>query len=87
MLRVNEIRLYPSEDGSDFVKCNCGQREGMGLPCMCFFKHCWDAGLTDQEMIDPCMMDVRYWKIYHTHYPGIVDGHPLTDDSLGELIL
>ena len=21
MLRVNEIRLYPSEDGSDFVKC------------------------------------------------------------------
>ena len=89
MLRVTEIRLCPSveSNGSDFVKCDCGQREGMGSPCECFFKHCWDAGLADQEMIDPCMMDVRYWKIYHTNYPGICDGQPQSDNSLAELIL
>ena len=38
-------------------------------------------------MIDPCMLDVRYWKIHHTHYPGIVNGVPETEDSVGDLIL
>ena len=87
MLRVNEIRLYPSKSRSDYVKCKCGEREGMGAPCMCSFKHCDVAELTDQEMIDPCMLDVRYWKIYHTHYPGIVDGVPETEGSLGDIIV
>lgn len=89
MLRVNEIHLHPNDTGTgpDYIKCICGEHEGIGVPWSCFFRQCEDVELEDQEMIDPCMLDVQYWKICHTHYPGN-SGHALTqEDTIDNLIL
>ena len=67
-LRVCNIRLDAEPSGANFAKCTCGVREGIGVPCSGFFKLCDDTDVPNDDMIHPCMMDVRYLKLYHTHY-------------------
>ena len=37
MLRVSRMELHMDENGDWFIKCNCGGRENVGIPCACFF--------------------------------------------------
>ena len=67
-LRICKITLVTDPSGGKFAKCTCGEREGVGVPCNGVFKICDDAGVPDQDMVHPCMVDVRYLKLYHTHY-------------------
>ena len=75
MLRVERLTL---DAAGNFVKCSCGVREGVGLPCQCYFRIATNAQLTPNQMIDPCMADIRYWKLFHTHYE--------TDTDIGRLL-
>ena len=45
---------------------------------LCYFDIADNAKLTPKEMIDPCMADIRYWKLFHTHYE--------TDTEIGRLL-
>ena len=67
-LRICKIKLVTENSGANYSKCTCGEREGVGVPCTGFFKMCDDAGVANNEMVHPCMVDVRYLKLYHTHY-------------------
>ena len=67
-LRMCRIKLVSDPSGANFAKCICGEREGVGVPCSGFFKTCEDAGVSNQDMVHTCMVDVRYLKLYHTHY-------------------
>ena len=55
-----------------------GGREGVGVPCKCYFRIADNAKLTPKQMIDPGMADIRYWKLFHTHYE--------TDTEIGRLL-
>ena len=78
-LRVCKIKLVTDMSGAHYAKCNCGERKSVGVPCPAFFKVCEDAEVPDNDMIHPCMMDVRYMKVYHTHYGKTCD--------LGDLVM
>ena len=78
MLRVEELKLTPLSDENPFVKCTCGVREGIGVPCDCYFRIGSNAGLSSSDIIHPRMVDIRYWKLFHTHYG--------TDTNIGQLI-
>ena len=43
-----------------------------------FFQIGDNAGLSPQEIIHPQMVDIRYWKLFHTHYE--------TNTNLGRLL-
>ena len=75
MLRVEMLTL---DTTGNFVKCTCGGREGFGVPCQCYFRIADNGKMTPKEMIDPCMADIRYWKLFHTHYE--------TDTEIGRLL-
>ena len=72
LLRVTLIIFSPSTCRKKFAKCNCGQREGVGVACSCFYRIATMVGLTDEEIAFPGTVDIRYWKLFHTHYgtPG-----------------
>ena len=78
MLRVEELNVSSPATPGCFVKCTCGGREGIGVPCSCFFRIGDNAGLSPQEIIHPQMVDIRYWKLFHTHYE--------TNTDLGRLL-
>ena len=71
--------MVSEPSGGKFAKCTCGEREGVGVPCHGVFKICDDASVPDQDMVHPCMVDVRYHKLYHTHYGK--------DGVVGDLLL
>ena len=73
MLRVEELNVSSTTTPGSFVKCTCGGREGIGIPCSCFFRIGDNAGLSSQEIIHPQMVDIRYWKLFHTHYETNTD--------------
>ena len=75
MLRVEVMTLDTTEN---FVKCTCGGCEGVGVPCECYFPIADNAKLTPKQVIHPCMVDIRYWKLFHTHYE--------TDTEIGRLL-
>ena len=58
--RVRKLVLH-SHLGKHFIKCSCGFRERVGIPC----RHM--LCVLDGE-IDINMMDVRLWKAFHKHY-------------------
>ena len=62
-LRVCKITLVSEASGGKFAKCTCGEREGVGVPCHAVFKICNDASVPDQDMVHPCMVEVRYLKL------------------------
>ena len=72
------MEMLTLDTTGNFVKCTCGGREGFGVPCQCYFRIADNAKMTPKEMIDPCMADVRYWKLFHTHYE--------TDTEIGRLL-
>ena len=78
MLRVEVLKLSPLSDENPFIKCTCGVREGIGVPCACYFRIGDNAGLSFRDIIHPRMLDIRYWKLFHTHYG--------TNTNLGEWI-
>ena len=65
MLRVEVLTL---DTAGNFVKCTCGGREGVGVPCECYFRIADNAKLTPKQIIHSCIADIRYWKLFHTHY-------------------
>ena len=67
-LRVCKIKLVTENSGAKTSKFTCGEHEGVGVPCLVFFQMCHDAGVANNDMVHPCMVDVRYLKLYHTHY-------------------
>ena len=62
------MKLVSDLSGAKYARCICGEREGVGVPCSGFYKMCEDAGVSNQDMVHTCMVDVRYLKLYHTHY-------------------
>ena len=76
-LRICKITVVSETSGGKFAYCTRGEHPGVGVPCTGFFKICDDTNVPDQDMVHPCMVDVRYLKLYHTHYGK--------DDNIGDL--
>ena len=72
LLQVTVIIFSPSICRKKIAKCNCGQQEGVGVACPCFYLTAKLMGLTNNQMVFPGTVDIRYWKLFHTHYgtPG-----------------
>lgn len=68
MMRVNTLELYCDDHGSWFVKCNCGRRENLGVPCPCYFRICENAKVPIEKTVDIAMISPRYLKCWQTHY-------------------
>ena len=68
ILRVNHQTLSRDEKGHWFVKCSCGVREDIGVPCGCFFRIADTAGVPMKDIIDICMVSPKYLKVFQTHY-------------------
>jgi len=68
LLRVNQLTLTQDEKRHWFVKCTCGGREDIGVPCGCFFRIADTAGVPMNDIIDICMVSPKYLKVFQTHY-------------------
>ena len=68
IMRVNHLTLTRHVDGSWFVKCDCGRREDVGVPCGCFFRIAENAGIPMDDIIHLCMVSPRHLKVWQTHY-------------------
>ena len=66
--RVNELELVVRSCGALFMKCSCGVRSRIGVPCACFWKCARDSEIPNESIMDVGMFDVRWMKIYRTHY-------------------
>lgn len=54
--------------GKQFVKCSCRKWKRRGHPCECFFRIVDNGSLSEEQMLDLTMIDVRFWKAYAAHY-------------------
>ena len=52
-LRICKIKLVTDVSGANFAKCVSGKREGVGVPCIGFFKMCDNAGVPSNKRIHP----------------------------------
>ena len=66
-LRVRVLELT-SQNGNNFVSCSCNRREREGVPCSHFFHIATNAMVPNTDIIDIGMVDVRYLKMYNSHY-------------------
>ena len=57
-----------SDDEDFFVKCICGVRDRVGVPCECFFNIADNGSIGSEEIIDIGMIEARYLKLYNAHY-------------------
>ena len=48
--------------------CDCDEREDVGVPCWCFFKHTRDGEVDLNDVTELGMFDVRWMKIYNSCY-------------------
>ena len=67
-LRVRELVIDKNHPGRQFVKCSCQERTKIGVPCPCFFRVARDASIPFEEIMDIGMFDVRYTKLFNSHY-------------------
>ena len=67
-LRVRELTLSKATDGRNFVQCSCCERTKIGVPCPCFFRVARDAEIKFDEIMDVGMFDIRYTKLFNSHY-------------------
>ena len=67
-LRVRELEVDESTPGRQFVRCSCCERTKIGVPCACFFRVARDASISLDEIMDVGMFDVRYTKMFNSHY-------------------
>ena len=67
-LRVREINVDNSLPGRHFMKCTCCERTKIGVPCSCFFRIARDANIPYDKIMDVGMFDVRYTKLFNSHY-------------------
>ena len=57
-MRVRE--LYVVDDDDDFfVKCICGVRDRVGVPCECFFNIADNGSISPEEIIDIGMIEAQ----------------------------
>jgi len=78
VLRVSHLTLSRDENGAWFVKCDCGGRENIGIPCGCFFRIAENAGVPQKDIVDLCMVSPKYMKVFQTHYG--------TNTKIGDLL-
>ena len=78
MLRVSQMELHMDENGDWFIKCNCGGRENVGIPCACFFQIAENAGVPEMHIVHLCMISPKYLRCWQTDYA--------TDSRTGELL-
>ena len=50
------------------MKCTCCERTKIGVPCSCFFRIARDANIPYDKIMDVGMFDVRYTKLFNSHY-------------------
>ena len=67
-LRVRELHVDDSLLGRHFMKCSCCERMKIGIPCPCFFRIARDATIPYDQIMDVGMFDVRYTKLFNSHY-------------------
>ena len=48
--------------------CDCDEREHVGVPCRCFFKHARNREVDLNDVMELGMFDVSWLKIYKSHY-------------------
>jgi len=60
------------------VTCTCGVRGRVGVPCECFFTIADNGRIESKDIIDVGMVDVKYLKLFHSHYGE--------DSHLGQLL-
>lgn len=78
IMRVSQLHLDQDEHGSWFVRCDCGGKENLGVPCECFFRICDNAGVPEKDIVHLCMISPKYLKWWQTHYG--------TPTPIGELL-
>ena len=76
ILRVSRLVLTREADGSWFLRCTCGGRENLGVPCECFFKIAEDAGVPEEHIVHLCMITPKFLKLWQTHY---ATDHPISE--------
>ena len=68
MLCVSRLGLRRDKDGAWFVKCTCGGRENVGVPCACFFIIAENAGVPEENIVHLCMISPQYLRCWQTDY-------------------
>ena len=71
-LRVRQVKVNSTVDKS-FLLCDCKKWKKRGLPCRCFFRSVDNGEVEINGMLDLGMIDIRYWKVYHSHYGEMDD--------------
>ena len=66
-MRVRQLNVV-NDDDDFFVKCICGVRDRVGVPCECFFSIADNGSIGSEEIIDIGMIEARYLKLYNAHY-------------------
>ena len=66
--RVRNTHVVQHSDGRNFVQCTCNRRVPNGMPCDCFYRQARNAEIPTEKIMDICMFDVRWLKIYNAHY-------------------
>lgn len=68
IMRVSRLVLSQDQDKTWFIKCNCGKREDIGVPCDCYFRIASNAGIDENEVVQLCMIDPIHINTWETHY-------------------
>jgi len=66
--RVRNTHVVQYSDGRNFVQCTCNRRVPNGMPCDCFYRQARNAEIPTEKIMDVCMFDVRWLKIYNVYY-------------------
>jgi len=66
--RVRNTHVVQHSDGRNVVQCTCNRRVPNGMPCDCFYRLARNAEIQTEKIMDICMFDVRWLKIYNVHY-------------------
>ena len=68
IMRVSRLVLSQDADQTWFIKCSCGKREDIGVPCDCYFRIASNAGIDDNDVVQLCMLDPIHINTWETHY-------------------
>lgn len=80
-LRVRELGVTEQIDGNIFIPCACHERTKIGVPCKCFWRIARNANISQEEIMDVGMFDIRWLKIFNAKY-----GHDDDDYELAEIL-
>jgi len=68
VLRTRFASFNVDKNDEIHICCDCDEREYVGVLCRCFSKHARDGEVDLNYVMELGMFDVRWLKIYNSHY-------------------